>query len=465
MKYSDLPSNWSSTLESLELHSGQAQPPTGLHSPWYAPIMRFGKRGFFMAFLNKEDSKPVQLRLEFVPPTSAPDKFVHELQSRLETLGLTIDSVTPTASGQPVLLHTSVSEHLERTPDDIQALLLLLMKLGDYTIALDTDPNTPSPLEHNTQTIQTPLTTETPAGFEVIGDHAPKKEEPAPQSSGSPFENIGASTPQSSSSSTGTGVSSFKLSKHAHHLELELSLGKDTPQELLHSLEKNMSVRFDAEVRINYRTPNPVMELSPALTTATRDDLEALYRDTHRYMDRMVDMSSSGISLDNIADKTSTSRASMLRTTRRDIPSTLVSKFRDKITNPTESSSQETTGFVLPIEPSHQEQDESPATTFTTQAHTLKAGDFTDERLRREDSTGALVDVVLRHPGYSDRNMAKVLTLLLSIEYSQALVLIESSPCVLAWGTGNERAQTMKNVIEGAGGKVVLVEPDTFAPN
>ncbi len=93
----------------------------------------------------------------------------------------------------------------------------------------------------------------------------------------------------------------------------------------------------------------------------------------------------------------------------------------------------------------------------------LQKGDFEDQRLRGRDATTALVDVVLRHPGYSDKNMGQVLSILLSIEYHEALELIENAPTTLAWGVNRERGQTFKTVIEGAGGKVFLSEPGAFS--
>jgi hypothetical protein len=94
----------------------------------------------------------------------------------------------------------------------------------------------------------------------------------------------------------------------------------------------------------------------------------------------------------------------------------------------------------------------------------LIQGRYEDSRLNVPDAMTSLVDVVLRHPGYSDRRIGQVLSILLSVDYADALDLANSAPRVIVWGVGEERAQTMKTVIEGAGGKVVLVEPDTFPP-
>jgi hypothetical protein len=115
-----------------------------------------------------------------------------------------------------------------------------------------------------------------------------------------------------------------------------------------------------------------------------------------------------------------------------------------------EPEEDEGTGVVLAVE-SEPEPDDP-----------LEAGRFDDPRLKGPDATTSLVDVVLRHPGYSDRRIGQVLSILLSIEYSGSLELINKAPTVIAWGVSRERAQTMKTVIEGAGGKVHLSEPGQF---
>lgn len=92
----------------------------------------------------------------------------------------------------------------------------------------------------------------------------------------------------------------------------------------------------------------------------------------------------------------------------------------------------------------------------------LKAGNFDDARLKEPQSTSNLVDVVLRHPGYSDRRVGQVLSILLSIEYFAALRLMQASPIVIARAVANSRALTMQEVIEGAGGKIQLTDPDRY---
>ncbi len=92
----------------------------------------------------------------------------------------------------------------------------------------------------------------------------------------------------------------------------------------------------------------------------------------------------------------------------------------------------------------------------------LTPGDYTDPRLMRDDATTSLVDVVLRHPGYAEDKMGHNLSILLGVDFPEAMELVETAPRVIAWGVGRERASRFQRVIEEAGGKVVLVEPDSL---
>ena len=119
------------------------------------------------------------------------------------------------------------------------------------------------------------------------------------------------------------------------------------------------------------------------------------------------------------------------------------------------------TGFVLGV-------DESDADTEIDAGKIspetgLKTGDYRDPRLMREDATTSLVDVVLRHPGYAEEKMGHNLSILLSVDYPDAMDLVENAPRVIAWGVARERGMNFKSVIEKAGGKVVLVEPGSLS--
>lgn len=488
VQHTDLPSAWAQALESLQLHKGQSQPPSGQSSPWYAPIMRFGKKGFLLAFLRPQpgtETSGIDLRLEMLLPASplSLDDLLAQLAS-YEGL-LKVSLLHEPQPNQPVLIgaHTSGTSS-EQTARD---LFLFLLKLGDHVVALDTNPNAPSSLAENGNATSDRKKAEPKQHLEE--DH-----EAGSSASSSPFESIGASTPSPRASATASSpappahsssqsLRSFHLrAASPHHLELELELGDrgDDGHGLRQSIARNITTRFDAQVKTGRHNPNPVLELRPAITQPTQADIDRLYKDTHRYLERLIGLDEAGLPLDTILGVTTPRQAEAssfasnrdeMRRTRRDIPSSQYTAARASSTTkgpPTQPASEPNTGFVLAIDSAEQgsspsDNDDSKTELVAHMRTTLKQGDFTDERLRREDATSALVDVVLRHPGYSDKNMAKVLTLLLSVDYSQALSIIALAPCMLAKGTGQERARTMKSVIEGAGGKVVLVEPDTFA--
>ena len=128
-------------------------------------------------------------------------------------------------------------------------------------------------------------------------------------------------------------------------------------------------------------------------------------------------------------------------------------------------------GFVLGLSSSHEpsprreEMSEAEEAGYTQRKDALEPKDFNDPRLKRPDADSPLVDVVLRHPGYSDRRIAQVLSILLSVDYPTARGIAEDAPCVILWGVDRARAiEHFQHPIDGAGGKVLLVEPNTFAP-
>jgi hypothetical protein len=117
------------------------------------------------------------------------------------------------------------------------------------------------------------------------------------------------------------------------------------------------------------------------------------------------------------------------------------------------------TGFVLDVDGTSDKSSDAgkPA------SGGLEAGNYRDPRLLREDATTSLVDVVLRHPGYAEEKMGHNLSILLDADYPDAMELVQTAPCVIAWGVGRDRGMKFKRVIERAGGKVVLVEPDSLS--
>lgn len=506
MNHTHLPQSWSDALHTLSLDSGSSAPPSGESSPWYGASMRFGKLGFCLIFLRPAPSlsEGVQLRIDFAHPNPARGAELGvELAARLETLGASAARF----DGEATPLRVSAT-FPALSEEKVRDILTLLLKVSDHLLVSEQDGNAPSPLERAEGELVLPLTTQTPAGFESIGRReaaAPAALASTPDASASaptasvtpapsrsPFETIGAGTPEKSAStreeapSAPPRITSHRLQLTPQALELELEVAPTQPHEvvaqLTRGLEKTLRTRFDVEAS---PLPQHVHEgksvlglsLRPALTTATSKEMELLRDDLARYLQKLESFNKMGLALPELLNVTPeaprTSPASgrtprTERTTLVDIPSR-----RSEPTPATSATTSRSTepqgggeGIVLDLggasSGAARDTDSPQQSGMPAASDALSPGAFTDARLRREDANTALVDVILRHPGYSDKNMSKVLSILLSIEYSKAQALIERAPCVLAWGTSNERGQTMKSVIEGAGGKVVIVEPDTF---
>lgn len=114
--------------------------------------------------------------------------------------------------------------------------------------------------------------------------------------------------------------------------------------------------------------------------------------------------------------------------------------------------------FVLGVD-----RDTDTSETVVSPESGLEPGNYRDPRLMREDATTSLVDIVLRHPGYAEEKMGHNLSILLSIDFPDAMELVERAPSIIAWGVGRDRALKFKRFIENSGGKVVLVEPDSLS--
>jgi hypothetical protein len=115
------------------------------------------------------------------------------------------------------------------------------------------------------------------------------------------------------------------------------------------------------------------------------------------------------------------------------------------------SSTPAMTAAAPPSRPTTNPSNESQVVFSLPKEGPLKPGDFDDARLSEPDSSSALVDVV-----------GQVLSILLSVEYHRALQLMGASPLVIAHGVAYARAETLKRVVESAGGKIQLTEPGRY---
>lgn len=488
----ELPGDWASALNALGLETAQTAEPSGESQLWYQVTMRFMTRGFLIAYLRPEHEQ-LKLRIECALPH--PEKqpiFSAALVRQLEQQGAS--HATLTHPGPPMV----VSAQLPQTLDDLQikAIGALLLKIGDYIHQAEADAHTPMPFAAEAPIA--PVPTQAPSAaqeeapkrvsaFEAIGAGAPAPAAttapaaPAAPPRGGAFESIGdggpAPAPPHTSAAKTVKLERFELSPQTAALtlwlKLDVALERHERTTLEQGLSKHLRIRFDVDVKVEYSSRED--ELRFILEPIIDRDETALRRtaqDISRLFDRLIQFGTMGMDLFGALDLRQSTRNHEFteRDTLVDVPSKRLhvseaEQDRRVISqapaSPAPAAPPAEQGVVLSFSADTTTSVEPSASSHNDRG-ALKPGNFSDPRLKRADSTAPLVDVILRHPGFSDKRIGQVLNILLSIEHSKALQLIEAAPCVIAWGVSRERALTFKNVIEGAGGKALLVEPGTF---
>jgi hypothetical protein len=350
---------------------------------------------------------------------------------------------------------------LEAGEDDLRRTYLKLMRIADRVSAESSGVEILAALEG-----PAPSRSDAEEGIGV---------QPAPSAAG-PFESIGvtASDVGTRTDVSGSGTSrDLRVSEawaRATPSHIEVSVGfpevlaPGQTQDIKAGLEHHLRTKFDVRVQTYELDDAPTQEPRKRETqsslmfklTSTDENVGPgeLLELVSRYMRRVEDLSSLGVDLADILGL----RETVLTTPRESrqargadpLDQAGVESRRDPLVKPIGEGAEE---IVFDL---------GAPRVSASGKDLLAAGDFSDDRLRRDDATTPLVDLVLRHPGYSDMRIGQVLSILLSIEYHRALALAERAPCVIAWGLGQDRARSFKEVIESAGGKVVLVEPGSF---
>lgn len=482
------PPVWSEALDALTLSTSTHTTPGGEQEEWAQALTCFATRGFMMGFVRPQ-AQGIALRLDLaLPDTARTAPFAREVAARLRVLGARDAQVL--ADGPPAIIKAGFGE---QDAERAHTVLTLLLKLGDYIRALEQNPSAPSPLEHMDAPAgqqEVPGGETTFSGFEAIGSKAKDTQEESKESKETSrerppagFERIGKKVEAEQPERERTGAqrdatrvvaADVWLARDEVHVAVALD-ARGGQAQIEHALAHVLRTRFDAranpaaQVEPSLRGNHASLltfALAPALTTASAQDVRQLREDLQAYFERLVRFGELDIKLGDVLDlseraeqppRTTRQPARGDETTRRE------SSPREAPRRERAGREEDESGFVFDLGGAASEKGQ--ASQSPSGADTLRTGDFEDARLAREDAETSLVDVVLRHPGYSDKNICQVLTILLTIEYSKALETIAKAPCVLAWGIGMERAQTFKNVIEGAGGKVLLVEPGTFSSN
>lgn len=440
-------SKWQQIFDDLVIELSETNPPGDQSGTWFEALARFSRHSFARLLLTSDD-QDLTLRLEAVlgPVDSRASVLAEALKKRLQRVSERDWAAATDES--PWIFTATFPADGERSEELVARLLRDILSLSDEFEKISTADQWLSVLGKS-------------RGDEEPGDGDHRGTTGEQARSASAFETIG----DGSSSEEGATIIATDVRRRDDALILGLGFSEVLPPRqidaLQDGLEAHIHTKFDAQVRpadeeveLDIPTSARTILTLRILLGGYPDGLSALSEELHSFLERLDKFSSLGVDLfeylgvsDTVLDSHSTAPSPSL--TGR-TPSTGFDSAEPRRSElPSEPGND---GFVFDFRASQQ----SPA------RDSLHPGEFSDSRLQREDAETPLVDMVLRHPGYSDRRIGQVLSILLSIEYHDAINIAESAPCVIAWGLGRQRAHSFKEVIESAGGKVVLVEPGTF---
>lgn len=461
--------SWRSVIESRDIDVEQTDAPDDSGGSWFQTITRFTKRGFLRVIVSPGDEN-LSLHAQLAVPGST-DGYAERLKQHLRLVSgidweATFDErpwvleakALPEEKVAPVFdAFERVAEHIGQAESGEDPAELA----DDFGRAPD-EASEPAESAESDQSGEEQSTDEEPDAsggvFESIGDGESIEDESADQAD--------AQTGEAS-------LDSFRVRVTDGTIRAELELA-DTPnerdeKELLSALARTLRARFDIKLLARTLTDKdgkPVIKLAlePAtLGAATEASLGDLSHDLGRYFERLKKFNAMGLSLLDVLAPGSSAPSSA--PSSNETPSRERSRWRPERREDREEPR------VRRREDHRAAESDSSGVVFSFGAEDMEsastdvvaAGDFTDPRVKREDATTPLVDVVLRHPGFSDKSMRQVLSILLDVDYFEAGKLAKQAPCVIAWGISQERAQEFKRVIERAGGRVTLVEPDSLS--
>jgi hypothetical protein len=447
-----LPKPWQELADELNLDIRPCEPPEEASGSWFDLQRHFGDAGF-LRLLASPDDTATTLRLEVAPPAEELGAdWVQSVASSLETRCGTGWQLQ--GDGPPWTLNGSLEAEAQR--EELTNLLQDVDALGAHVSSPETN-QAPDWLRTDTPSADAPERGSEESGdavFESIGDGDSESQISQDPSDGLSGHGGDARLDEAVVRETDGGLEArITLDRQVSTPELE-TLGRG----LAHTLRARFGVTAN---------PRPVEEPAGGdrgpstlvIRIAEMDADHAAAFDPGEIADRLEDyferlerFGGHGLTLADVLG--------------------LGSETDDRETRSTDADdSDEQDGVVLDLDRDTRteqtappEDDASDETVLQGADAGLKAGNYTDPRLMRDDADTALVDVVLRHPGYAERRMAHNLGILLDVDFTDAMELVQDAPCLIAWGVGRERGQRFKRVIENAGGKVVLVEPETFTP-
>lgn len=430
-------SRWYGVADEVGLVFEDGESPEPRMGSWTRALTHFSRHSFARVFfspLEKEASVLVEVALG--PPGAESDAVARAVQTYLSQISQS------NWSAEVKVLPWRFETRLNSEDGGVERFALLLKELVALTERFD-------------------AVTSAGQWLEILGGGDPGQssvsEKESVKAAGSVFEDIGAQA--SAIDEGGAFLSATALERSGGEVRIALGLTSVIPPtelaELIKALSAHLRTKFEAQARPAEAVDRPSLRLPSSARTAVQlvvepgdygGSLGALAADLGEFLERLEKFSAHGVDLFEYLGVHRQSDVKTTGQTLRQPPRTTSASTSPAL--PVADSLEQP--VVLGLEPR------------TSAGSSLQPGNFEDERLRREDATTALVDLVLRHPGYSDRRIGQVLSILLSIEYHQAVELSQRAPCVIAWGVGNQRAQSFKEVIESAGGKALLVEPGTF---
>lgn len=459
MTTSALPASWTAVLRELGFDLDTVATPSGEEHEWNRLMATFERRGFLMLWA-REQADMVQVRIEVALPAHAPSDAVQtSIEERLAQLNATHTEVS--TQGPPHIMYTRASSSISE--DDIRQLGMMFLKLSDYIHAVEDDHDTALPFGASAESKSVGG-----AAFESIGTSAPdapESDNAQRASSSTPsgaFETIGRGEPESTTDQT-IHLKDFKVSAPSPNIEICITLDvhpdASTRRILARGLKQALEVRFDVQVQDNKQVDGDemmfhVQSASSSYPLGKRDraDMESFFERLVKFGALGMDLFGA-LNLNTQGELTPSTRARREYDTLTAMPrQTKTSGNRPADLSSAKDTSKDSSEVVLSFEHVDAPEQNAP----------LEPQRYDDERLNRPDATTPLVDIILRHPGFSDRRIGQVLSILLSIDTVQAKNLIVQAPCPISWGVSRERALTFKSAMEGAGAKALLVEPGTF---
>lgn len=415
---------WLQALREADFTPEHTVPPKGEDGEWYGLLSEYADKSFIRVVARPDSDSELRIIGQFqVHPDSDPESTVDELQRMLD------EAVE--ASPQVDSFDSSKQFELTVRREDLEAVTTTLTDIRRHVIGRQ--PGVDSERDEGE-----PETREPDASSESTGTSAPASRSDRSGSDFS-FESIGAPSDESTGpkSDRQVRIESFDVQPDGDRLVVDLSFqsGDSVPPSVAQLLSRECELRYDLESeQINRNNGQMTFQFgAPDLAEFPADRIET-------FVDRLARLSRTELTLSEILAP---------RRRRRFSP-----RDRSRTESRAPAQSEADDGFVFDF--GH------TASVNVPREATSKRPDYTPDHLMREDATTPFVDVVLRHPGYSDKKMGQVLSILLEIPYHRALELMDQAPCVIAWNVPRERGKKLKRRLQKAGGRGVLVEPNSL---